>query len=94
LQDVKKSFTDISSDIKDSLTDDQKPSGRLEKNQQTDDQIAALEESYDSWKQNNTASSHNSQSPEEIAIDEERNSTSVERKERQYNEKEGSEGNG
>ena len=94
LQDVKKSFSDISSDIKDSLTEDQKPSGRRNQNQQADDQIAALEESYNSWKQNDTTTRDKTQSPEEKAVDEDRDSTTVERKDRQHPEKEGSEGNG
>ena len=94
LQDVKKSFSDISSDIKDSLTEDQKPSSQREQNQQADNQIAALEESYDSWKQNSTAASDKTPPDEEKTVDEDRNSTTVERKERQNAEKEGSEGNG
>ena len=94
LQDVKKSFSDISSDIKDSLTDDQKPSGRREQNQQAEDQIAALEESYDNWKQTDTTANDKIQPPEEKTVDEDRNSTTVERKERQNAEKEGSEGHG
>ena len=94
LQDVKKSFSDISSDIKDSLTEDQKSSGRREQNQQADDQIAALEESYDSWKQNNTTTGDKTQPPEDKAVDEDRDSTTVVRKERQNAEKEGSERNG
>ena len=44
LQDVKKSFSDISSDIKGSLKDDI-PTDGTEQNQKADDKIAALEES-------------------------------------------------
>ena len=94
LQDVKKSFSDISSDIKDSLTEDQKPSSRQEQNQQADNQIAALEESYDSWKQNSTAAIDKTPPDEEKTVDEDQNSTTGARKERQNADKEGSEGNG
>jgi TatA/E family protein of Tat protein translocase len=93
LQDVKKSFSDISSDIKGSLKDDI-PTDGTEQNQKADDKIAALEESYDHWKQDNTATTDYSQPSEEKIGNEDDNSITSERDQRQKAEKEGSEGNG
>ncbi len=56
LKDVKKSFTDIGSDIKGSIKGKKDPSVENEDFQRSNPKVAALEESYKDWKQENDAS--------------------------------------
>ena len=61
LKDVKKSFTDISSDIEGSLKDQNGPATGKNGIQKPDPKVAALEDSYETWKQ--AASTTSQKSP-------------------------------
>ena len=63
LKDVKKSFTDIGSDIKGSIKGKKDPSVENEDSQRSNPKVAALEESYKDWKQENDASPDRKHTP-------------------------------
>ena len=94
LIDVKKSFSDMSSEIKGSLKEQPGPSDKTEENPPPDPKIAALEDSYETWKQENSTTTDNPQATGENGLEEDRSSPSLNAVQRKKLEKEGSEGNG
>ena len=94
LQDVKKNFTDFSSEIKGSLKDRKGTSDAKEKNQQPDPKVAALEESYKNWKQESAATSQKSPSANDNNRDGDAPSIRAKADQHQKTEPEGSERNG
>lgn len=95
LKDVKKSFTDFSSDIKGSIKDQPSLSDTTVQTSQPDPKVAALEESYETWKQESATPSQDSQTTEEKNRDGGRSSKTVNTDQhKKKSEQEGSERNG
>ena len=94
LKDVKKSFTDFSSDIKGSIKDQPSLSDTTVQTPQPDPKVAALEESYETWKQESATPSQDSQTTEEKNRDGGRSSKTVNTDQHKKSEQEGSERNG
>ncbi len=94
LKDVKKDFTDFSSEIKGSLKDQKGASDVKEKTQQPDPKVAALEESHKTWKQESTATPQESQATAKDNRDGDAPATEANTDRRQKTEPEGSERNG
>jgi len=94
LKDVKKSFNDISSDIEGSLKDPNDPTNGKESIQKPDPKVAALEDSYMTWKQDSSKTSQKSSSLLKNNQNPDAPSTTAHTDRHKKSEEEGSERNG
>ena len=92
LKDAKKSFSDISSDIEDSLKDQNGPAAGKDGTQIPDPKVAALEDSYETWKQ--AASTTSQKSTASLKNNQDADSPTADTDRHRKSEEEGSERDG